>query len=214
MCYKEQVKKFRRDLHGQVTIEAVIRYLQSIGYTVISYQSGVNNDYLIINDLVEYSKTVPAFTFCDDNNRFVFVDDTQSTDDKLYALLHETAHIILGHLDKKGISYNERLAEMQAEAFAYEVLNSDEHKAREILIVVILSVLMFCAPFIIGHFTGSDTPVVNDDSITAVDDIVYITPTGKKYHRKSCIYTKDKKCTAVSKAEAEKTYDPCAVCNP
>ena len=47
-----------------------------------------------------------------------------------------------------------------------------------------------------------------------MSDIVYITKTGKSYHRKSCRYTKDKDCTALSRAETEKNYTPCKVCSP
>ena len=55
-----------------------------------------------------------------------------------------------------------------------------------------------------------DIPV----SAAETDDTVYITRTGKAYHRKNCMYAKDKDCIALSRAEAEKEYLPCKYCNP
>lgn len=210
---KSLIKKFKRDLHGEVTIDAVTRYLQSIGYTVVFYQQGVDNDYLLINNLADYSNTVPAFTFCGNGNKYVFVDSSQSADDRLCSLLHEAGHILLGHVDKQSVTYNTRRAEMQAEAFAYAVLQPSSNKVIEIGIVIILAIVMFCAPFAVYHVTHNVT-VVSDNADTTDNDIVYVTATGTKYHRKNCIYTKDKDCTAVARSEAEQSYKPCAVCNP
>jgi len=45
------------------------------------------------------------------------------------------------------------------------------------------------------------------------DEIVYITNTGKMYHRETCSYLSSSKI-AISLAEAVKSYSPCSVCNP
>lgn len=45
------------------------------------------------------------------------------------------------------------------------------------------------------------------------DEIVYVTSTGKSYHREACSYLISSKI-AVSLDEAIQSYIPCAVCNP
>jgi micrococcal nuclease len=50
-------------------------------------------------------------------------------------------------------------------------------------------------------------------SETALDEVVYVTDTGRMYHRESCSYLSSSKI-AVSFAEASKSYRPCSVCNP
>lgn len=45
------------------------------------------------------------------------------------------------------------------------------------------------------------------------EDIVYITKTGKKYHRQGCRYLKQSKI-AIEREEAQKYYTPCKVCRP
>ena len=42
---------------------------------------------------------------------------------------------------------------------------------------------------------------------------VYITRTGKKYHRGSCSYLRSSK-TPISLTDAKRGYSPCSVCNP
>lgn len=47
----------------------------------------------------------------------------------------------------------------------------------------------------------------------AADTIVYITDTGKKYHRQGCRHLK-KSCIEISLDQAVLQYEPCGVCNP
>jgi len=46
-----------------------------------------------------------------------------------------------------------------------------------------------------------------------IDVIVYITNTGRMYHRESCSYLSNSKI-AISLTEAVKSYSPCSVCKP
>jgi len=45
------------------------------------------------------------------------------------------------------------------------------------------------------------------------DEIVYVTKTGRMYHREACTYLSSSKI-AISLEEAIKSYSPCSVCNP
>lgn len=56
-------------------------------------------------------------------------------------------------------------------------------------------------------FTTAFAYVVPDDTI------VYVTPTGEKYHREDCSYTTTVRSMTIKAAE-RKGYDPCSRCNP
>lgn len=49
---------------------------------------------------------------------------------------------------------------------------------------------------------------------TDADDPVYVTPHGKKYHRKSCQYVKDGGTALTLKEARQKGYTPCSRCKP
>ena len=58
------------------------------------------------------------------------------------------------------------------------------------------------------------SPMPPPESDADVTEIVYRTPSGKRYHRASCFHVKGKG-TALSLAEAkERGLTPCKVCNP
>ncbi|MBN2878282.1 MAG: hypothetical protein JXN65_01510 [Clostridia bacterium] len=58
------------------------------------------------------------------------------------------------------------------------------------------------------------TELIITSTPTPYEYIVYITDTGKKYHRLGCRYLDDS-CHSITLADAEKLgYEPCKVCNP
>ena len=72
-------------------------------------------------------------------------------------------------------------------------------------------------------FTSDDTSITTTtETITTMDtledinqnNIVYITKTGKKYHRADCYMISNKDVIALSITEAQKLYEPCAICRP
>ncbi len=87
------------------------------------YETDKDNEILCKYNLSEYSKKVNAFTVRADGLKAVFINRNTSVTNKLYSLLHETGHIILEHLETDRDMTDERLQDMQAEAFAYGVLN-------------------------------------------------------------------------------------------
>lgn len=226
-------KKFiKHDLKYHVTNDAIIAYLKSIGYSVVFFDDKPN-EILIKYDLVERSKEVDAFSFSKKNKKFIFLNRKTPETDQLYDLLHETGHILNGHLSSDRIKVSDRLDEMEAENFAYTALNYKKPQYWQWLTAAFcILVLSVCGiRYIYGNQPKENLPVITpnppvlaapestvqpeENTISEnMSDIVYITKTGKSYHRKSCRYTKDKDCTALSRAEAEKNYTPCKVCNP
>lgn len=226
-------KKFiKHDLKYHVNNDAIIAYLQKIGYSVIFFDD-MPNCVLDAYKLSEYSKDLDAFTFIDENDKFVFVRKGLTEAKQMYALLHETGHIVNGHLSYERLPVSDRLDEMEAETFAYTVLHYKKPQYWQWLVAAFCALtLSVCSvKYMYGNQPQENLPVITPNPpvlaapITTVrpeentnsenmSDIVYITKTGKTYHRETCRYAKDKNCTALSRAEAEKNYTPCKVCNP
>ena len=115
-------KKFIRKLKGAVTFDSVAEYLQSEGYAIIYYSSPECHALTEEYGMANYIKSVNAFTYCCDRVRFVFINDKIPLNEMLCSILHEAAHIYLGHLSTNPYATDNRLNEMEAEAFAYAVL--------------------------------------------------------------------------------------------
>ena len=68
-----------------------------------------------------------------------------------------------------------------------------------------------------GHFRASRAPPASDktviDTVASDDPIVYVTRTGKKYHRDGCRYLRKSKIS-MKLSEAQKRFGPCSVCWP
>lgn len=206
-------------LKGKTDINSITVYLQSIGYTVSLYENEEEDNLIEKYELDNRIKLVHAFTATEGNARFVYVNNSLSSENKRYAILHEASHIILGHLDSDDLVVDERLREMEAEAFAYTVLNPPKQR-RTIPALLVTTVLMLVvnlipSPSAIQTSTFSSSQAVNTPAFVENQiEYVYITLNGKKYHRENCFYKKGKECTMLSKKEALKNYEPCLVCNP
>lgn len=162
--------------------------------------------------LEEYADSHQAFTVSHGKRKIVFINI--KAQDKLCSLLHETAHILLGHLKEDERISNKREQELQAEAFTYFVLNYKKPKVLPIIVSCLCGIMLV----LLGIYTvpnGTAVDVASDVSpIDIIESNVYVTPMGEKYHRKDCFYIRDKDCMELTVQEAEKNYDACLVCNP
>ena len=209
--------KFRKkDLKNDVNFKSVSTYLQSIGFPVVLYNRNNDNELLIKYNLLDFSRTVKGFTVFKKDFKAVFIDEDTSCEEKLYVLLHEVAHIVLGHIDKKNIK-DARLMEMEADAFAYQLLYPYTGSALPKALLIFMSLLCLISNLYWASninttsATTSDVPIHISEELT---EQVFVTPSGTKYHRSDCRYVRGKNCDSLSKAEASKKYTPCSVCRP
>jgi len=214
------VKFINKDLKKQVTFEAIELYLNKIGYLVMFYGIDENWEILDRYDLLEYSKSCDGLTLNDGEIKIVFINKAISSQDMLYALLHETAHVILKHLERNQTISNKRLQEMEAETFTYAVLNPVKSRRP-----IYIALLVTCFS-LVGMFVGSNvnkvtvpTQDMQNQDVIAIEednllDEVFVTPSGTKYHVSTCRYIKDKDCSTLTVQEARKKYAPCSVCQP
>ena len=108
----------------------------------------------------------------------------------------------------------------EADTFAQIIINPPKTKKTVVINVLALIVLLVIS-FNIGAFTANkdySLPVYNNVESYSEDltsEYVYITATGKKYHRSNCRYVQNKSnISFLNKKEADKTHSPCSVCNP
>lgn len=202
----------RKILKNRITSENVIACLKSKGFMVVFYDK--NGDILRQYGLekhIAYANSVNAFTYICSERKFVFVSDSMSGENLLLVLLHELAHIEFGHLEKaKGL--RELLKEeMEADAWAYGILNPPKKTGvlKNIAIGIIIFLVGMCAANI-GSIKKISAQGRNESSI----ENVYVVQADMTYHQSKCQCLKENEFTVRSKKEAEKGYVPCTVCTP
>lgn len=202
---RKTANKFYKKTKGNVNLKSIISQLRMLGYSTVFFNTPEGDE--ILSALSIFPQQVKAFTYCGSAN-IVFVDNNQHPADKLYSLLHELGHILIGHIGKGEIDLNnKRKIENEAEAFAYMVLNPPKRQKSLILFML--------AAIILSIFLGAiSAPVIAPVTKAERADYVYVTSSGTKYHDINCIHVKDKNCAELPQDEALKIFQPCKVCNP
>ncbi len=215
---ERQIKKLYKAVKGKVNVSELIKFLERHGYSVVFFHTEEGDELLRMYGIPP--DKAKAFTVCG-TVKIVFIDDTMHTNDKLYSLLHECGHILLGHLDiDKAHTLDNRRNENDAEVFAYKFLHySNRRILRAVNLILAIAALVLCMlAFLHVLFIGRASLVDLDlyGSVRFAEEtetvFVYVTVTGTKYHKEGCIYSGD--AIKISKQEAEKIYEPCMICNP
>lgn len=205
MIIQNNARILYKKTRGKITILNVIEFLKTCGYDVVFFNTP-EGDELLARYGIELNGA-RSITYCG-VTKVVFTDDTLHINDKLYALLHECGHIMLGHLEENQIhSIGKRITENEAEAFVYEVMHFHRRpKYIPALFAIVLSAILL---FTGAYFAFPSSPEPEDS-----EQIVYVTQEGGHYHRKSCLYATNYKTSTMNKSEAELTLLPCSFCNP
>lgn len=211
----------KNKLKNRTDFDSVQNYLKTQGYAVEFYAPEGTNHLIENLGLGEYSKQVQAFTAKRGDLKMVFIQSSASPEDKRYLLLHETAHIVLNHLETNFQTSNSRLQDIEADAFVYAVMNATKDKSVSKLILTCL--IVFCVVFGVQFFradnkvtykeTASKENIVTTSAEKA-DERVLVSPAGTKFHRPDCRYVKNKTCELLSRTEALEKFAPCSVCKP
>lgn len=191
----------------------------NMGYTVIEFNSTFNEsdvETVIRNlDLSENVLKSRGFTYVSAEYRLIFVNEDLNDEEKLIVLSHELGHIVCEHFSVVPIIGNDVKEEYEANEFAHYVLNQstfikgkklfakNKKLVLSIITIVVLCILVFCATNIIKRkqsYYGE----------------FYITTTGSKYHKKDCIFIKEKNNVERLTKEQFSTseYSPCEMCLP
>ncbi|MDO5478956.1 MAG: ImmA/IrrE family metallo-endopeptidase [Clostridia bacterium] len=189
-----------------------------MGYDVVEYNRDTNNEDVetVIQNLmlVEMVRKSRGFTYADDKYRLIFICESLNEEEKLLVIAHELGHIAMGHLSEGMILGKDVRDEYEANEFAHYLLNRKmtdkcksfavRHKKGAVIAGLIAVVIVFISVFLM--ITG-DKGYYGD---------YYITSSGFKYHKKECIFVKDKKNVRRIRVEEFETgeYEPCGMCLP
>lgn len=174
--------------------------------------------------------TRKTFILVDNENKLLFIRQHIGEEELIHYLLHELGHVWLKHTYSL---YDDDIQEREADEFAVHVkiLLRQQKNLRNISIVcsmLILAVLIHVSqalPPSTPAMNTTVTPIINTTltptisappSVDTEFEAVYITTSGKKYHKPDCRYVKNKtNIKEISKSEAIRLeYEPCKICNP
>lgn len=191
----------------------------NMGYTVIEFNSIFNEkdvETVIRNlDLNENALKSRGFTYVSAEYRLIFVNEDLNDEEKLLVLSHELGHILCEHFSTSPIIGNDVKDEHDANEFSHYLLKKSGFRKVKNAISVhrkafVASVVILC--LIIGSLTAY--LIIRNRNV--YEDNLYITSTGECYHKKECIFVKNK--TNIKKLTKEEfdsgTYSPCDMCLP
>lgn len=217
-------KNLKKELGKEINMDALSAAFTKRGFTLLYLESEDGAEQLQLHCLEEYAKNKKCFTYIS-SVKLVFVDGTLNVYDIIKLLLHELAHIELRHIGYADRHvYDEVSAEIEADAVVYNVLNTNGKKYIVALAVVIFILFLNALGITLSIQNKNNIPTntipvqttEQNQNYTAdkIEDTVYITRTGKKFHKKSCRYVQKDGARSISRNEAIKHYTPCSVCNP
>ena len=168
-----------------------------------------------------------VFSYAKGNIKYIFVDNTISEMAVAEMMLHEIAHIYLGHLEKSQFPADSDEAE--ANMFVSEVKSIvyGQHRKVHILssIIVAMSVLILMLSLHIAYTTSMNLrqetlPASNSEAVTSLNsdtvaqsESVFVTKNGTKYHKADCYHIKDSDVIELTVSEAEEAgYEACKDC--
>ena len=202
-----------------ITVDSLSEVIKKQGYILILFDKMLNSSDVetIVNNLnlQEYVLRSRGFTYTDNNYRLLFLNENLSDEEKVLVLAHEIGHIVFNHIKSGTVIGNDVIEEYEANEFAHYLLNPNLMSKTKIMVfshkrtIIIISIIL-----LIVLLTGITIPIVKKCRSQYGD--YYVTDSGSKYHKKECIFVKDKKnVSKLIKEDFEAgLYDACDMCLP
>lgn len=203
---------------SKINLDNLIYIIEDQGFEIIEFEVGEkspsSSSLLKDLNLTQYAQAGKAFAYQQGSAKFVFVCEDMSAKEKLYALAHEVGHIFCLHLRDGNMDYSVQ-EEYEANEFAHHLLHPNiaanikrrvvEHK-KSVVIGASITMVIVALVFIIAWIIKSNSYYGD----------YYITETGEKYHKKDCIFIKDKrKVERLTESDySSGEYEPCQICLP
>ena len=201
------------------SLDELVYIASENGYDIIDYSKDENLDSIITLadrlSIQPYIETGTAFTYKNNETRLIFLCESMTNDEKLYALAHELGHIFCNHFSKNSQSVSSVKEEREANEFAHYLLepsfgvrvNVLLSKYKKLLSIIVSLLLVIIVAFSIWKYAINKNPYLEE---------YYKTTNGEKYHEKDCIIIKDRNNVkrVTEKDIRTKKYEPCQVCLP
>ena len=204
---------------GSVDYIALKNTVSNMGYTIIEFNSIFNEkdvETVIQNlDLSEKALKSRGFTYVSPEYRLIFINEDLSDYEKLIILSHEVGHIVCEHFSNAYIIGNDVKEEYEANEFSHYLL--EQNGLGKMRKTIKAHRKVYIASFVIlALIIGSLITYLAIQNRNAYKDNLFITSTGGCYHKKECIFVKNK--NNVKKLTKEDfdggIYSPCDICLP
>ncbi len=213
---KRFIKKYKLMCIDYVSLKNTV---VKMGYTIIEFNSLFNDKNIetVIQNLELSEKILKSrgFTYVSSDYRLIFVNEDLTDEEKLLVISHEIGHIICEHFSVVPIIGSDVKEEYEANEFAHYLLHQGTlGKLKKSVIVhrkaFIATIILLCL------IASSMTTLSIIRSRIVYEEKFYVTSTGKCYHKKECVFVKNKtNIKKLSKEEFEKRlYSPCEMCLP
>lgn len=225
-----RARRFMVQFEQQPGLSKLEKAIESMGWTIIYYnEKGIDENRVIEKfKCIDAALTSNAFIYQNSAAKFIALYDDSSNKSKKHRLYHECGHIYLEHDFAKLTPRQER----DAQIFASYCLHWTKiWHTITLSASILLSVLLISAIFILSQsamsptiqvvfpqYPSSENLVIRPDSFqenpVSMDENVYFTPAGRKYHKETCPYITGKpdmiEISLHDALEAGRT--PCALC--
>ena len=213
-------KYFIKKLHKDLSFESVRFYYEKKGWHVIFFTPG---DPLVSRLGLSDKTAENGFIFCDEFEKYIFINANLSAKEKRNTIFHEAGHIELNH-DFSDLCSEAK--EREAQEFANELIKYASENKKSLGKHKIVSAAFLIAVAISFYFIGSKTSTWQKNNSNTVNTVasaentsdtqsqyVYVTPSGKKYHTKNCYYIRNNKTLQkIDLKTAKQNYSPCSNC--
>lgn len=220
-------KSFYIKLKCNLDFLSVKQYYERRGWKIVYFTE--SSDLITKFKLLEKAKNEKAFVYKEEALKYIFVRKNLSEYEKRRAIFHEAGHIELKHEFSR---LTKDAQEREADEFAsvLEDCCDKKYNSRTPLLTMAVSVIIVLTALIVHHTVNTDatTPLQNNDAVQSVpapenngntdflsgiQNDVYITPSGDKYHMQNCYYIRTNDTAfAIDIDDAKKSYLPCSFC--
>ena len=201
------------------SLDELVYIASENGYDIIDYSKDENLDSIITLadrlSIQSYIETGTAFTYKSNETRLIFLCESMTNDEKLYAFAHELGHIFCNHFTTNSQSVSGVKEEREANEFAHYLLKAPFGTKvkvllstyKKLLTIAVSILLVIVVALSVWKYAIDEKPYSQE---------YYRTTNGEKYHEKDCIVIKDKNNVkrVTEKDMRTKKYEPCQVCLP
>ena len=209
-------KEFKLNSSKVLSFEELSKVAVKLNYKIFRPKNAESKVLSALDLQTEFSE-LSAFSVAKGDVRYIFIRSDIPNEVAAALLLHELAHIYLGHLEKSVMPAESD--EVEAELFVSYVLKGVFSKRiRFTILNSIVCILTAIMVVLSAHNLQKNpiTEVTHTETNTEQNinsEIVVVTKTGEKYHKPNCYHVIGSEVIELTIGEAQNAgYEPCKDC--
>lgn len=220
---KSKSKEFIKKYHLNVSNVQSISYLTSIAELAnFKVYRPKNSDDRIIKSLglIQPFEEHFSLSYSHNGSNYIFIHASISKKFAASMILHEIAHIYLGHLNEFKIptESDETEANMFVDSVLKAIYKNNKPNVASIIIAVVGIMSFLMSVNISNKYQNAIEPVSGtylseSTYMQTENESVFVTKNGTKYHKADCYHIKDSDVIELTVSEAEEAgYEACKDC--